>query len=90
MTTATTTPNPLYSVGFILSSFSLAFGSLWQLNTNDRVSVSRGIGLTSLGIIYWIALTNFFNKMMLGTKRGLELVKYFQLNLSDVLEITNK
>lgn len=76
----------LYSLG----SFGLACASLWELKPSDRISVQRGALLISLGFVYFIALTEFLNKLILRTTLGLSFVKKYRLRISDVLDITNK
>lgn len=76
----------LYSLG----SFGLACASLWELKPSDRISVQRGALLISLGFVYFIALTEFLNKLILRTSVGLSFVKKYRLRISDVLDITNK
>lgn len=76
----------LYSLG----SFGLACASLWELKPSDRISMQRGALLISLGFVYFIALTEFLNKLLLRTTFGLSFVKKYRLRISDVLDITNK
>lgn len=76
----------LYSLG----SFGLACASLWELKPSDRITVQRGALLISLGFVYFIALTEFLNKLLLRTSVGLSFVKKYRLRISDVLDITNK
>ncbi|XP_020805406.1 protein FAM57B [Drosophila serrata] len=80
-----------FSLAFSIGSMGLACGSLWQIpNTTDRISLQRGLFLTSLGFIYFISLTDFCNKYLLETSRGQEFRRKYRLMMSDVLEITNK
>uniref|UniRef100_A0AAG5DM20 TLC domain-containing protein n=1 Tax=Anopheles atroparvus TaxID=41427 RepID=A0AAG5DM20_ANOAO len=76
----------LYSVG----SFGLACASLSTLNPSDRITVQKGALLISLGFVYFIALTEFLNKLLLRTSIGHNFVKRYRLRVSDVLDITNK
>lgn len=76
----------LYSLG----SFGLACASLWELKPSDRITVQRGALLISLGFVYFVALTEFLNKLILRTTVGLSFVKKYRLRISDVLDITNK
>ncbi|XP_058067366.1 ceramide synthase [Anopheles bellator] len=76
----------LYSVG----SFALATASLSSLNPSDRISVQKGALLISLGFVYFVALTEFLNKLLLRTSLGHSFVKRYRLRVTDVLEITNK
>ncbi|XP_011177038.1 ceramide synthase [Zeugodacus cucurbitae] len=79
------------SLACSIGSMSLACGSLLQIpNITDRISLQRGLFLTSLGFIYFVSLTDFCNKYLLKTKRGLQFRKKYRLMMSDVLEITNK
>ncbi|KAM8718438.1 hypothetical protein ACLKA7_001619 [Drosophila subpalustris] len=73
-------------------SFSNAFDKfLWNIpNTTDRITLQRGLFLTSLGFIYFVSLTDFCNKYLLETKRGKQFRDKYRLMVSDVLEITNK
>ncbi|XP_001355613.3 ceramide synthase [Drosophila pseudoobscura] len=80
-----------FSLAFSIGSMGLACGSLWQIpNTTDRITLQRGLFLTSLGFIYFISLTDFCNKYLLETRRGQEFRRKYRLMMSDVLEITNK
>ncbi|XP_053679548.1 ceramide synthase [Anopheles nili] len=76
----------LYSIG----SFALACASLSTLNPSDRISVEKGALLISLGFVYFVALTEFLNKLLLKTSIGHNFVKRYRLRVSDVLDITNK
>ncbi|ALC48804.1 CG17841, partial [Drosophila busckii] len=80
-----------FSLACSIGSMSLACGSLWQIpNTTDRITLQRGLFLTSLGFIYFISLTDFCNKYLLETARGQHFRRKYRLMVSDVLEITNK
>lgn len=80
-----------FSLACSIGSMGLACGSLWQIpNTTDRITLQRGLFLTSLGFIYFISLTDFCNKYFLETKRGQQFRQKYRLMISDVLEITNK
>uniref|UniRef100_A0A182SYF7 TLC domain-containing protein n=1 Tax=Anopheles maculatus TaxID=74869 RepID=A0A182SYF7_9DIPT len=76
----------LYSVG----SFAVACASLSTLNPSDRISVQKGALLISFGFVYFVALTEFLNKLLLRTPFGHSFVKRYRLRVSDVLDITNK
>ncbi|XP_004519249.1 protein FAM57B [Ceratitis capitata] len=79
------------SLACSIGSMGLACGSLLQIpNITDRISLQRGLFLTSLGFIYFVSLTDFCNKYLLNTKHGLQFRKKYRLMMSDVLEITNK
>lgn len=80
----------VFSLLYSLGSFGLACASLWELNPSDRISVRRGALLISLGFVYFVALTEFLNKLILRTSLGLSFVKKYRLRISDVLDITNK
>lgn len=80
----------LFSLLYSLGSFSLACGSLWELNPADRITMQKGALLISLGFVYFVALTEFLNKLILRTSFGLNFVKRYRLRISDVLDITNK
>ncbi|EDW00162.1 ceramide synthase [Drosophila grimshawi] len=80
-----------FSLACSIGSMGLACGSLWQIpNTTDRITLQRGLFLTSLGFIYFVSLTDFCNKYLLETKRGQQFRYKYRLMISDVLEITNK
>ncbi|KAH8421312.1 hypothetical protein KR009_001485, partial [Drosophila setifemur] len=80
-----------FSLAFSIGSMGLACGSLWQIpNTTDRITLQRGLFLTSLGFIYFVSLTDFCNKYLLETERGQRFRRKYRLMMSDVLEITNK
>ncbi|XP_065364627.1 uncharacterized protein LOC135957759 [Calliphora vicina] len=79
------------SLACSIGSISLALGSLFQIpNTTDRISMQRGLFLTSLGFIYFISLTDFCNKYLLETKHGIKFRKKYRLMMSDVMDMTNK
>lgn len=79
------------SLACSIGSISLACGSLFQIpNTTDRISLQRGLFLTSLGFIYFISLTDFCNKYLLETKHGIKFRKKYRLMVSDVMDMTNK
>lgn len=80
----------LFSLLYSLGSFSLACASLWELTPSDRITMSKGALLISLGFVYFVALTEFLNKLILRTSFGLNFVKRYRLRISDVLDITNK
>ncbi|XP_005186060.1 uncharacterized protein LOC101894046 isoform X1 [Musca domestica] len=79
------------SLACSIGSISLACGSFLQIpNTTDRISLQRGLFLTSLGFIYFISLTDFCNKYLLETRHGIKFRKKYRLMMSDVLDMTNK
>lgn len=80
----------VFPLVYSLGSFGLACASLWELNPSDRITVPRGALLISLGFVYFVALTEFLNKLILRTTLGLCFVKKYRLRISDVLDITNK
>lgn len=80
-----------FSLAFSIGSMGLACGSLLQIpNSSDRISLQRGLVLTSLGFIYFVSLTDFCNKYLLETSHGQRFRRKYRLMMSDVLEITNK
>ncbi|XP_055600749.1 ceramide synthase [Uranotaenia lowii] len=86
----TDTKGCMFSLMYSLGSFGLACASLWEMNPSDRISMPKGALLISLGFVYFIALTEFLNRLLLRTAVGLSLVKRYRLRISDVLDITNK
>ncbi|XP_075155014.1 ceramide synthase [Haematobia irritans] len=79
------------SLACSIGSISLAAGSFLQIpNTTDRISLQRGLFLSSLGFIYFISLTDFCNKYLLETSHGIKFRKKYRLMMSDVLDMTNK
>lgn len=79
------------SLACSIGSIGMACGSLMQLNsTSDRISLQRGLFLISLGFIYFVSLTDFFNKYFLETRHGIEIRKKYRLMVSDAMDITNK
>ncbi|XP_058460739.1 TLC domain-containing protein 3A [Malaya genurostris] len=86
----TDTKGCAFSLLYSLGSFGLACASLWELNPSDRITVQKGALLISLGFVYFVALTEFLNKLILRTSVGLCFVKRYRLRISDVLDITNK
>lgn len=81
---------PFASMACNMGSIGLAWACLFQLPADSRITLQRGLLLTSLGFLYFVSLTDFFNKFLLETSNGLKIRKKFRLKLSDVLEITNK
>lgn len=80
----------MFQLCYSLGSFGLACASLWELNPTDRISVQKGALLIAFGFVYFVALTDFLNKLILRTSIGLSFVKKYRLRISDVLDITNK
>ncbi|KAL7744449.1 hypothetical protein ACLKA6_001828 [Drosophila palustris] len=69
-----------FSLACSIGSMSLACGSLWNIpNTTDRITLQRGLFLTSLGFIYFVSLTDFCNKYLLETKRGKQFRDKYRL-----------
>lgn len=79
-----------YEFLIIVASCVLAFGTIAKYESETRVSLQLGIFLAFLGSFFFVNITNFFNKLMLSTTSGLKFVKYFNLSLSDCMDITNK
>lgn len=80
----------VFSLLYSLVSFGLACVSLCGLAPSDRITVQQGALLITLGFVYFIALTEFLNKLILRTSIGLSLMKRYRLRICDVLDITNK
>lgn len=81
----------MFSLALACSSISVAFGNLLSLTTyNEKISFQRGVFITSLGFVYFISLTNFFNKCLLETTFGIQFRQKYRLMISDVMDITNK
>lgn len=80
------------SLACCIGSFSIACGSLMAMGgtIHEKISFQRGLFLTSLSFVYFISLTDFFNKYFLETASGRKFQKKYQLLVSDVLDITNK
>lgn len=74
----------------VSGSFVLAFGVVAKLDAEMRVSLPLAAFLVVLGSIFFVSSTSLFNKLMLGTNKGLQFIKHFNLSLSDVLDISNK
>lgn len=74
----------------VCSSFVLAFGFVAKLDPEKRVSLPLAGFLVTLGATFFVSSTSLFNKLMLGTNKGLKFIKHFNLSLSDVLDISNK
>uniref|UniRef100_A0A6B2EIQ0 TLC domain-containing protein n=1 Tax=Phlebotomus kandelakii TaxID=1109342 RepID=A0A6B2EIQ0_9DIPT len=78
------------SLACSIGSMGIAWGSLLSLNISDRISLQRGVFLSSLGFVYFVSLTDFFNRFLLETTKGLQWRKKYHLMVSDVMDITNK
>lgn len=80
------------SLACCIGSFSIACGSLMAMGgtIHEKISFQRGLFLTSLSFVYFISLTDFFNKYFLETTSGRKFQKKYKLLVSDVLDITNK
>ncbi|XP_055384422.1 uncharacterized protein LOC129614035 [Condylostylus longicornis] len=79
------------SLACSIGSISLACGSLLQLqSSSDRISIQRGLFITSLGFLYFISLTDFFNKYLIETPQGIMFRRKYRLMVSDAMDITNK
>lgn len=74
----------------VVASFALAFGTVAKYENETRVSLQLGIFLAFLGSFFFVHITKFFNKLMLSTTSGLRFAKYYGLQLSDIVDITNK
>lgn len=74
----------------VVSSFLLAFGVVSKHEAEYRVPLPLGAFLVILGSCFFVNITNFFNKLMLSTSRGLKFIKHYNLSLSDCLDISNK
>ncbi|XP_055621438.1 TLC domain-containing protein 3A isoform X2 [Toxorhynchites rutilus septentrionalis] len=88
--TKTDTKGCLFALLYSVGSFGLACASLWDLKSDDRITVQKGALLITLGFVYFITLTELLNKLILQTSLGLNLVKRYRLRISDVLDISNK
>ncbi|GAB0092952.1 uncharacterized protein DMENIID0001_080040 [Sergentomyia squamirostris] len=80
----------LISLACSIGSMGIAWGSLLSLNISDRISLQRGVFLSSLGFVYFVSITDFFNRFLLETGKGLQWRKKYHLMISDVMDITNK
>lgn len=81
----------MFALACSIGSMSVACGNLLSLNAyNEKISFQRGMFITSLGFVYFISLTDFFNKYFLETASGMKFRQKYRLMISDVLDITNK
>lgn len=79
------------SLAWSIGSVGIAWGSLMALaSPYERLSVQRGIFLTSLGFVHFISLTDFFNKYLMETNSGKRFRQKYRLMVSDAMDITNK
>lgn len=70
------------SLALSMTSASVFLGSLVSLNVQDRISVFRGCCYSGLGILHFVLLNDFLNKLLTGIRR-------YSLK-SDALDIANK
>ncbi|KAG8237946.1 hypothetical protein J437_LFUL016291 [Ladona fulva] len=68
----------------VLGSLGTAAGSILVLNPEDRISVTRGVWLSLLGLVFFVSLYDLVNYIALRTSPGLRLVSAVQACLSCV------
>ncbi|XP_063705070.1 TLC domain-containing protein 3A [Culicoides brevitarsis] len=85
-----TSSDALYSLAYSFGSFITATSSIYNLPSEARIPLQKGIFLISLGFIYFTSLTTFFNKLLLETASGIRFQKKYNLSVYKVLDISNK
>lgn len=74
----------------VLGSLGTAAGSILVLNPEDRISVTRGVWLSLLGLVFFVSLYDLVNYIALRTSPGHRFQKKYQLTVFEVLDISNK
>lgn len=72
----------LRSLALSITSASVFLGSMVSLNVQDRISVIRGFFYSGLGLVHFVLLNDFLNKLLAG-------IRQYSLK-SDALDIANK
>lgn len=74
----------------VLGSIGIATGSVVLLGPEDRISLTRGVWLSLLGLIFFVSLFDLLNHVALSTSVGHMFRKKYELTLAEVLDISNK
>lgn len=74
----------------VLGSIGMAAGSVLLLGPEDRISLTRGVWLSLLGLIFFMSLFDLLNHVALSTSVGRMFQKKYELTLVEVLDISNK
>lgn len=85
------TKNCAFSLACSIGSMGIVCGSLVSISaTNEKLTFQRGLFITLMSFVYFISLTDFFNKYFLETDHGKKLQQKYRLLVSDVMDTTNK
>lgn len=77
--------------GFLVFlSFTIGIILISNLEWEDRITITRGLGLFVTGLIFFTTLYNFLNGIAVRTSIGQRLTKKYKLSVADVYEINNK
>jgi len=74
----------------VLGSIGMATGSLLVLVPEDRISLSRGVWLCLMGLVFFVSLFDLLNHVALSTSVGHTFRKKYELTMAEVLDISNK
>ncbi|PSN38095.1 hypothetical protein C0J52_00857 [Blattella germanica] len=74
----------------VLGSIGMAAGSVLILGPEDRISLTRGVWLSLLGLIFFVSLFDLLNHVALRTSVGHMFRKKYELTLAEVMDISNK
>lgn len=77
------------SLACCIGSMCIACGNLMSMN-EEKVSLQRGLFLTSLSFVYFISLTDFLNHFLIDTIIGKNFRLKYKLLKSDIMDISNK
>lgn len=77
--------------GFLVFlSFAISIILISNLEWEDRITITRGICLFTIGLIFFTTLYYFLNGVAIRTNVGQKLTKKYKLSVADVYEINNK
>lgn len=74
----------------VVTSLSLGVLSISELEWEDHVSIQKGFLLFVYGLVFFTSLFNLLNAIVLRTPQGQKLIRKYNLNKADVLDISNK
>lgn len=80
---------PLLTVA-VLTSLFLGLWTISVLDSEDKVTIYRGLLLSLYGAVFFICLYSLINHIIQRTNYGQRLVKKYKLVTADVLDTSNK
>ncbi|CAH0549369.1 unnamed protein product [Brassicogethes aeneus] len=83
-------PRMLFYICIVIFSLKLSILTVINLHWEEHISYPRGSILFVLGLFFFTHLYFAINAAFTGTNCGRKIVKSFNLNNSDILEISNK